>query len=117
MRLREVHLSAEAIEDLQQGRSFYDAQENGVGDYFLESVLGDLAALRLHAGVHRRVYGHFRLLCSRFPSRSITTSRRWAFGWLPSSICAVVPRGFAVASARDGLASFARGADPKSTDA
>jgi len=67
MRLREVHLSAEAIDDLQQGRSFYDAQENGVGDYFLESVLGDLAALRLHAGVHRRVYGHFRLLCSRFP--------------------------------------------------
>ena len=67
MKLREVFLLAEAVDDLAQGRSFYDAQELGVGDYFVESVLGDLAVLRLHAGIHRRVYGFHRLLCLTFP--------------------------------------------------
>jgi hypothetical protein len=67
MKLREVHLLAEAVDDLQQGKAFYDAQDDGVGDYFIESVLGDLASLRLHAGIHRRVNGFFRLLCWRFP--------------------------------------------------
>jgi hypothetical protein len=67
MKLREVRLLAEAVDDLAQGRSFYDAQQPGVGDYFVESVLGDLAVLRLHAGIHRRVYGFHRLLCLRFP--------------------------------------------------
>jgi len=67
MKLREVYLLAEAVDDLAQGRSFYDTQELGVGDYFVESVLGDFAALRLHAGIHRRVYGFHRLLCLTFP--------------------------------------------------
>ena len=67
MKLREVQLLAEAVDDLERGRSFYDAQETGVGEYFIESVLGDLSSLRLHAGIHRRVYGFFRLLCLRFP--------------------------------------------------
>lgn len=49
MKLREVHLLDEAVDDLDQGRAFYDAQEIGVGDYFIESVLGDISSLRLHA--------------------------------------------------------------------
>ena len=67
MKLREVHLLDEAVDDLDQGRAFYDAQKIGVGDYFIESVLGDISSLRLHAGAHRRLHGFFRLLCSRFP--------------------------------------------------
>ena len=67
MKLREVHVLAEAVADLEQGRSFYDTQQIGVGDYFIESVLGDISTLRLHAGIHRRVHGFLRLLCLRFP--------------------------------------------------
>jgi hypothetical protein len=43
MKLREVHLLDEAVDDLDQGSAFYNAQEIGVGDYFIESVLGDIA--------------------------------------------------------------------------
>lgn len=53
--------------DLLAGKSFYEAQCEGLGEYFIDSILGDLATLRLHGGVHRKVYGFHRLLCQRFP--------------------------------------------------
>jgi hypothetical protein len=67
MKIREVEVLIEARDDLVEGRTFYDFQSSGVGDYFVESVLGDLGALRLYAGIHRRVSGFYRHLCSRFP--------------------------------------------------
>ena len=50
MKIREVEILIEARDDLLQGRAFYDFQSPSVGDYFVESVLGDLGALRLYAG-------------------------------------------------------------------
>jgi len=74
MKLREVHLLAEARDDLAQGRSFYDVQQAGVGDYFVESVLGDISTLRLHAGIHRRTHGFHRMLIAfDSPSRFTKT--------------------------------------------
>lgn len=67
MKIREVEVLIEARDDLIQGRAFYDFQSPSVGDYFIESVLGDLGGLRLYAGVHRRVGGFYRQLCGRFP--------------------------------------------------
>jgi len=67
MRIREVEVLIEARDDLVEGRAFYDFQSPSVGDYFIESVLGDLGALRLYAGIHRRMSGFYRQLCSRFP--------------------------------------------------
>lgn len=67
MKIREVEILIEAKDDLIQGRIFYDFQSASVGDYFVESVLADLGALRLYAGIHRRVSGFYRQLCSRFP--------------------------------------------------
>lgn len=56
-----------AQEDLAQGFAFYEAQEPGVGNYFLESLYSDIDALRLYAGIHRSVFGFYRLLSKRFP--------------------------------------------------
>jgi plasmid stabilization system protein ParE len=54
-------------EDLAQGFAFYEEQEPGVGNYFLESLFSDIDALRLYAGIHRSVFGFYRLLSKRFP--------------------------------------------------
>ena len=67
MKLREVKILVSAAIDIERARRFYDAQQLGVGDYFIESVLGDLGSLRLHAGVHRKTLGYHRALCQRFP--------------------------------------------------
>ena len=56
-----------AIEDLARGRAFYDAQGEGLGDYFDQSLAADLESLRLYAGIHRKFHGYHRLLAERFP--------------------------------------------------
>ena len=56
-----------AIDDLERGRSFYERQQHGLGDYFLDTLFSDIDSLLLHAGVHRKVFGYFRALSDRFP--------------------------------------------------
>jgi hypothetical protein len=34
MNIKDVYVLEEAVADLDKGRSFYDLQEPGVGDYF-----------------------------------------------------------------------------------
>ena len=36
-------------------------------DYFLDSLFSDIDSLALYAGIHRKVFGHHRLLSKRFP--------------------------------------------------
>jgi hypothetical protein len=48
--------------DLLDGFRFYERQGSGVGWYFLESVNSDIESLRLYAGVHRKIFGHHRML-------------------------------------------------------
>ena len=57
----------EAAGDLEAGRRFYESREQGVGDYFVESLLSDLESLVLYAGIHRRHFGLYRMLSKRFP--------------------------------------------------
>ena len=56
-----------AMEDLAQGRKFYDLQALGVGDYFFDSVFSDIDSLELYAGIHPKVFGFYRMLTQRFP--------------------------------------------------
>lgn len=44
-----------ARDDLAGGFRFYENQEKGLGDYFLESLFSDIDSLRLYAGIHRVV--------------------------------------------------------------
>ncbi len=55
-----------AKEDLAQGFAFFEAQAEGLGSYFLESLFSDIDSLKIYAGVHRRVFGFHRLLSKRF---------------------------------------------------
>jgi len=36
-----------AIADLERGREFYDFQEAGIGDYFVQRAFADIESLRL----------------------------------------------------------------------
>jgi plasmid stabilization system protein ParE len=62
-----IIISDSAEGDLLDGRSFYNLQDSGLGDYFLDSLFTDIDSLKLFAGVHREIFGYHRLLAKRFP--------------------------------------------------
>jgi plasmid stabilization system protein ParE len=64
MKLRILSL---AVGDLEAGRDFYELQQAGLGQYFLDTLFSDIEALLLHAGVHVQYLGYFRALSKRFP--------------------------------------------------
>ena len=62
-----VRILTSALNDLAGGRAFYEAQGEGLGDYFLDSVFSDIDSLVLYGGIHRKEMGYHRLLARRFP--------------------------------------------------
>jgi hypothetical protein len=63
-----VQILDQAAEDLVEGFHFYEAQQAGLGSYFLTNLYADIESLRLYGGVHRLVYRNYhRLLSKRFP--------------------------------------------------
>lgn len=67
MRVRTVVTLEKAARDMDAGRAFYDEKGEGIGLYFIDSLLSDIESLRLISGVHRKRFGFFRLLSKRFP--------------------------------------------------
>lgn len=65
--MRRIRILSIAMQDLQRGRDFYEAQQTGIGDYFLDSLFADIDALLLYAGVHEQHFGYYRTLATRFP--------------------------------------------------
>jgi len=63
-----IEILESAREDLDLGRSFYEQQKTGLGDYFLDSLFSDIESLTLFAGVHPVHFERYhRLLSRRFP--------------------------------------------------
>lgn len=63
-----VEILPSAMEDLADGRWFYDRQGIGLGEHFLLSLSSDIDSLRDLAGVHSIHFGRYhRLLAKRFP--------------------------------------------------
>lgn len=62
-----VRILDEAEQDLLDGFRFYDTREQGLGDYFLDSLFSDIDSLHLYAGIHSVHFGYHRLLSKRFP--------------------------------------------------
>lgn len=62
MKIGEVIVLDEAVEDLEIGRAFYDEREFGIGDYFIDCILSDVVSLRLYAGIHPFHFGYRRML-------------------------------------------------------
>ena len=66
--MNRIKISEEALQDLNEGFLFYEAQQFGLGDYFVSSLRSDIERLRIAGGTHRVVFQDFhRLICSIFP--------------------------------------------------
>jgi len=63
-----IEILASAKEDLISGAGFYEANEKGLGSYFLDSLFSDIDSLLIYGGVHQVFYDDlYRLLAKRFP--------------------------------------------------
>jgi plasmid stabilization system protein ParE len=62
-----VRILRPAVEDLVSGREFYNRQQEGVGDYFFDSLFSEIDSLVLYGGIHRVQFGYRRVLARRFP--------------------------------------------------
>ena len=63
-----VRIARSAEADLLEGYVFYDRQQAGVGDYFLDSLYADIDALALYASIHPKPDGRLhRSLADRLP--------------------------------------------------
>lgn len=62
-----VELSDDAEQDLLVGIAFYDQQEKGVGDYFLNAMASDLRSLSVLGGVHAIRFEYHCMPAKRFP--------------------------------------------------
>jgi plasmid stabilization system protein ParE len=64
----QVRITRAAETDLLEGYAFYERQQAGIGDYFLDSLFADIDALALFAGIHPKPDGRLhRTLAKRFP--------------------------------------------------
>ena len=48
MRIKDVVTLKEVVNDLNDGKAFYDQRETGVGDYFWYSLIADIESLRIY---------------------------------------------------------------------
>jgi plasmid stabilization system protein ParE len=65
--MMKIRILGSALQDLEEGRAFYERQAPGVGDYFQDCLFGDIDSLGRYGGIHRTVLGFHRLLSKRFP--------------------------------------------------
>lgn len=63
----DIVLLEDATEDLVAGRKYYERQQDGLGEYYWQSLLSDLESLKIYSGVHVRVNGLHRMKSKRFP--------------------------------------------------
>ena len=62
-----IEILDDAEKGIEEGIYFYEAQQNGLGRYFLDTILADIDSLILYAGIHIEIKGYFRSLSKRFP--------------------------------------------------
>lgn len=67
IKIKELILLKEVIDDLNDGKHFYDQKARGVGDYFWDSIIADIESLFIYAGIHPRIFNLHRMLSKRFP--------------------------------------------------
>jgi plasmid stabilization system protein ParE len=67
MTVKHIQIASDAVADLEDGKFFYSAQSQGVGEYFWNSLLSDIETLTTYAGIHTKEFGYYRMLSKRFP--------------------------------------------------
>lgn len=65
--MKQVVVLADAAEDIEAARDFYEAQAVGIGEYCVDSLLADIEGLGLLSGIHPRRFEFYRMLARRFP--------------------------------------------------
>jgi hypothetical protein len=63
--LKQVVVLADAAEDIEAARDFYEGHEAGVGEYCVDSLLTDIEALGSFSGIHPVHFEFHRMLASR----------------------------------------------------
>jgi len=56
-----------AHQDMLDGYWFYERQGVGLGDYFADTLYGEIDSLALYAGIHNRKFGFYRAISRKFP--------------------------------------------------
>ncbi len=67
MNIKHIQILSDALDDLLDGKEFYEEQGKGVGNYFWDCLLSDIESLLIFGGVHSKMYGFHRMLSKRFP--------------------------------------------------
>jgi hypothetical protein len=62
-----IKIFDDAQEDILVSTLFYESQQEGVGDYFLDSINSDIESLHLYTGIHPKRFGYYYFLSKRFP--------------------------------------------------
>ncbi|MCK5132345.1 MAG: type II toxin-antitoxin system RelE/ParE family toxin [Candidatus Sabulitectum sp.] len=62
-----IQILGDAEKDLIDGFNFYESQESGLGDYFIDTLFSDIDSLHLYAGIHPIRFNYHRVLSQRFP--------------------------------------------------
>ena len=65
--MKQVVVLADAAEDIESARDFYEEQEPGVGEYCVDSLPIDIESLVHFGGIHPLHFNFHRMLASRFP--------------------------------------------------
>lgn len=67
MKIKDVFILEEAFNDLNEGKTFYDFQGTGVGNYFLGCLISDIESLVIYAGIHSKKFSLYQMFSKRFP--------------------------------------------------
>ena len=67
MKIKEIFVLKEAVDDLERGKNFYNKKSNILGNYFWNNLLSDIEMLSIYGGIHKKEYGLYRMLSKRFP--------------------------------------------------
>lgn len=62
-----IRILPPAIEDIASARVFYGQREEGLGEYFMDSIFAEIDSLILYGGIHSMKLGYYRLITKRFP--------------------------------------------------
>ena len=73
-----VRILDSAHNDIRDGYWFYEDQEPGVGDYFSDTLYGEIESLALYAGIHNKRFGFHRALRSEERRVGKECRSRWS---------------------------------------
>ena len=61
IKIKDVLIIKEAVDDLNGGRIFYERKEAGIGNYFWDSLIVDFESLVIYAGTHTKNHGLYQM--------------------------------------------------------